>query len=173
MWYYQGTELKKCPEWAYGFIYKITLENKDDDINPLFYFGQKVIETDAKRVIGAKELKEKGKKPFNKYKSKRGEKKGQWIYFEAGKTETWKDYNSSSDLVKEMIENGVKFKKEILEFTGQKALLNWKEYSQIICSGCMESEYCLNRRVGNFHYRNIIQAIKKDQIKNNRSGRPL
>lgn len=162
MWTYQGKELKECPKWAYGFIYKITLYNKDDHNNPFLYFGQKTIRTDSKRIIGTKELKEKGKSGFRKYKSKKGNKKGQWIYYEENKTETWKDYNSSSELVKEMILLGVPHKKEILEFTSQKSLLNWKEVVQIICSGCMENPLCLNKRVGNFHSRNIMESIKKD-----------
>lgn len=162
MWRYNNKELEECPEWAFGFIYEITLDNKDDPGRPFRYYGQKTIRTDNKRLIGTRELKEKGKGQFRKYKSRKGAKKGQWIYFEEGLMETWKDYNSSSDTVKEMIADGVTYTKTILQFTSQKSLLNWKEYSQIICSGCLEDEYCLNLRVGNFRAKNIISALKKD-----------
>lgn len=144
----------------FGFIYKFTLQT---DEGQKIYFGQKTLLTDAKRIIGQRELKEKGKKPFRKYKSKKGKKKGEWIYYEEGKQETWSEYLSSSDEVKELIASGVKYTKEILEFVGQKSLLNWKETVQIICSGCLESEDCLNKRIGNFHSRNIIKALKKEK----------
>ena len=164
-WKYEGKEileLKDLPENlqnSFGFIYKISLQYEGKD---LVYYGQKTIKTDAKRIIGIRELKERGKKPFRKYKSKRGDKKGQWIYYEEAKEETWKDYNSSSDLVKELIEQGVPYTKEILEFTS-RALLNYKEYSWILCEKCMETEDCLNLRVGNFQSRNIIKALKKEK----------
>ena len=148
----------------YGFIYRITLQHEGQE---LIYFGQKTMQTDAKRIIGQRELKERGKKPFRKYKSKKGKKKGTWIYYEEGKSETWQTYDSSSDQVKELIAQGVPHRKEILEFTTQKSLLNWFEMRQIVCTGCLESEYCLNRRVGNYHARNIILALKKDELKKN------
>ena len=144
----------------FGFIYKMTLET---DHGVKIYFGQKTLLTDAKRIVGQKELKERGKKPFRKYKSKKGKKEGDWIYYEEGKQETWIDYCSSSDEVKELVSLGVNYTKEIVEFVGQKSLLNWKEAVAIICSKCMESEDCLNKRIGNFHSRNIINALKKEK----------
>lgn len=173
-WKYEGKEVNTLEELEgilgyepYGFIYLITLENTLNPSRPYIYFGQKTIQTDAKRIIGARELKEKGKKPFRKYKSKKGKKKGEWIYFEEGKQETWADYNSSSDIVKEMIKHNVSHTKEIIEFTTQKSLLNWRETKHIVCSDCMENEYCLNGRVGNFHAKNIINALEKDKKKKN------
>ena len=163
MWKYEGkpiykiSDLPKDLQDSYGFIYKISIKDKEKD---LIYFGQKTIKTDAKRIIGAKELMEKGKSQFRKYKSKKGKKKGQWVYYEEGKVETWKDYNSSSDTVKELIGSGAEYTKEILEFTS-KALLNYMEHKHIICSNCMETEECLNLRCGNFYLRNIIKALKK------------
>ena len=162
-WTYNNKEIKSLSDLpkdlqdSYGFIYKISIEDKG---KTLVYYGQKTIKTDAKRIIGARELKEKGKGQFRKYKSKKGKKRGQWIYFEEGVVETWKDYNSSSDIVKELIADGAEHTKEILEFTG-KALLNYREYSWIMCEGCMETEDCLNLKVGNFYSKNIQRAIKK------------
>ncbi len=170
MWQYNNQELKKCPTWAYGFIYEIELENKDHPDKPFRYYGQKTILTDNKRIIGQRELKEKGKGSFKKYKSKRGNKKGTWVYFEPAKEETWKDYNSSSDIVKEMIIEGVPHTKTILEFVSQKSLLNWSEMKQIVCNSCLEDEFCLNLRCGSYHSRNIINALKKD-AKINKDGR--
>jgi hypothetical protein len=144
----------------FGFIYKFTLQT---DEGQKIYFGQKTLLTDAKRIIGKRELKEKGKKPFRKYKSKKGKKTGEWVYYEEGKQETWQNYNSSSIEVQELITSGVKYTKEILEFVGQKSLLNWKETVQIICSGCLESEDCLNKKCANFYAHNIIKALKKEK----------
>jgi hypothetical protein len=166
-WTYNGTEVKSLLEIEsqlgyrpFGFIYKFTLQTEK---GIKIYFGQKTLMTDNKRIVGQKELKERGKKPFRKYKSKKGTKKGEWIYFEEGLKETWADYNSSSDEVKELVESGVKHTKEILEFVRQKSLLNWKETVQIICSGCLESEDCLNKRIGNYFAVNIIKALKKEK----------
>lgn len=165
MWYYKNkpieslSDLPKELQDSFGFVYKISIFEKPNE-DPLVYYGQKTIKTDAKRIIGQRELKEKGKGKFNKYKSKKGGKKGQWIYFEKGTAETWKDYNSSSEIVKEMIANGVEHRKEILEFTS-KALLNYREHCWILCEGCMETERCLNLRCGNFYSKNIQMAIKK------------
>lgn len=164
-WTYNNKEIKSLSDLpkdlqdSYGFIYKISIKDKE---STLIYYGQKTIRTDAKRIIGAKELKEKGKGQFRKYKSKKGKKRGQWIYFEEGKVETWAEYNSSSDIVKELIEKGEQHTKEILEFTS-KALLNYKEYKWILCSNCMETEECLNLKVGNFYSKNIQKAIKKEK----------
>lgn len=144
---------------SYGFIYKISIE---DGKNVLIYYGQKTIRTDAKRIIGKKELMEKGKSQFRKYKSKKGGKKGQWIYYEPNTQETWLNYNSSSDIVKELIGQGANHKKEILEFTS-KSLLNYKEFKWILCEECMETSNCLNLRVGNFYSRNIQMAIEKQK----------
>ncbi|MFT6125894.1 MAG: hypothetical protein ACJAVA_000336 [Flavobacteriaceae bacterium] len=168
-WIYNGTEVKSLIEIEkilgyrpFGFIYKFTLFPEKDE-NVKIYFGQKTLLTDNKRIVGQRELKERGKKPFRKYKSKKGTKKDQWIYFEEGLKETWIDYNSSSDEVKELVASGVRHTKEIIEFVQQKALLNWKETVQIICSGCLESEDCLNKRVGNYFAVNIIKALKKEK----------
>jgi ribosomal protein S16 len=161
-WKYNNKELKECPKWAYGFIYEIILNNKDEPAKPFRYYGQKTIWTDNKRLIGVKELIEKGKGQFRKYKSKRGDKKGKWIYFEPSKEETWQNYPSSSDIVKKMIYDGVTHTKTVLEFVSQKGLLNWEEMKQIVCNACLEDENCLNKRIGSYHSRNIINALKKD-----------
>ena len=161
MWIYNGIEIKTFSQITnilgyapYGFIYQFNFENS-------FYIGQKTLKTDAKRIIGAKELKEKGKSSFRKYKSKKGKKRGQWIYFEEGKQETWLDYNSSSDIVKEMITEGVPYTKEILKFVKHKSLMNYLEMKEVICAGCMETEDCLNLRIGNNYSSNIIKALNK------------
>ena len=73
-------------------------------------------------------------------------------------------FNSSSEIVKELIESGVEHTKEILEFTS-KALLNYTEYKHIMCEGCMETENCLNLKIGNFYSKNINNQIKKNEHK--------
>jgi len=167
-WVYNNEEVKSLKEIEtilgyrpFGFIYLITLENPKG--KTLTYFGQKTLLTDAKRIVGQRELKEKGKKPFRKYKSKKGKKQGEWVYYENRKEETWQTYNSSSVEVQALIESGVKHTKQILKFTTQKSLLNWLEMKQVVCSDCLEDENCLNRRIGNYHQRNIINALKKEK----------
>lgn len=157
-WIYKGREITSIPqqfEDYEGFTYRITLSDGT------YYLGKKNLTLSKKRKIGAKELAERGKSAFRKYKSKKGENKGKWIYYEDKRTEEWQQYYGSSDEVKEIVESGADYSKEILSFYKTKGELTYREHKLIICSDCMEDERCLNKRVGNFHKRNVIRYIAK------------
>lgn len=157
-WIYQDKELLEIPKEFSdfeGFIYRIDLDNGQ------YYFGKKNIELSAKRIIGKRELEIRGKSAFRKYKSKKGKNKGKWVYYEDNKKQDWKEYCGSSEEVKDLIAAGMNFRKEILKFVEKKGALTWEEHKMIVCSG-FEDEMCLNKRVGNFHKRNIIKYAKRE-----------
>lgn len=162
-WKYRGEEITSIPpEYvdAEGFIYKITLEDGT------YYFGKKNLELSAKRKIGKRELEERGKSAFRKYKSKKGKNKGEWIYYEDLTKSDWQEYYGSSEEVKYQIESGIDYTKEILEFAWTKGELTWLEHKLIVCSDCMEQELCLNRRVGNFHKKHTLKYAENRIRKN-------
>lgn len=152
-WVYKGKEIKEVPKKAVGFIYKFTFPEDDT-----FYYGQKTLSLSTKKLVAETTAIKNGKSNYRKYKSKSGKNKGKWIYYrDEYDNDSWKDYLSSSDLVKEKIKSGEKYEKEIIEFLHHKGQLNWEELKLIICSGCMEDEQCLNQRAGNHHKRNILK----------------
>lgn len=151
-WIHNGKEITEVPSKAVGFIYRFDFDDGT------FYFGQKTLSLSKKRIVAESTAKKNGKSLYRKYKSKTGKNKGQWIYYiDEYDSDSWVDYKSSSDLVKQKIEDGEKYRKEILMFVTHKGQLNWEETKIIICSGCMEDENCLNLRTGNYHKRNIIK----------------
>ena len=60
---------------------------------------------------------------------------------------TWRNYESSSKELKEMIKNGAKIEKQILEFAYTKSELSLLETKYIICQGALEDINSLNRWV--------------------------
>lgn len=165
-WIYKGEEITSIPpqfEDYEGFTYKITISDG------AYYLGKKNLTLSKKRKVGKREISEKGKSAFRKYKSKKGKNKGEWVYYEETRLEEWQSYYGSSDEVRELIESGVDYRKEILHFSKTKGELTWREHKLIVCSDCMEDKLCLNKRVGNFHKRNIIKygqgEIQRDKRK--------
>ncbi len=154
-WYYRNTQIEDIPrdkKDSIGFIYVIYFTTGE------YYYGQKSLELSKKQIVAESTAIKEGKSNFRKYKSKSGKNKGQWIYYrDKYDTDSWKEYCSSSDIVKKMISNGVGYKKEVLLFVKKKGQLNWEETKKIICSGCMEDGMCLNLRVGNYHKVNIMK----------------
>lgn len=154
-WYYNNTQITELPKEhkkAVGFIYAIYFNTGE------YYYGQKTLELSKKQIVAESTAVKEGKSNFRKYKSKKGKNRGKWIYYrENYDSDSWKEYLSSSDIVKRMIEEGVPYKKEILQFVNKKGQLNWEETKKIICSGCMEDEKCLNLRTGNYHKSNILK----------------
>lgn len=59
----------------------------------------------------------------------------------------WRNYESSSKELKELIKNGAKIKKQILEFCFSKSDLSLSETKYIICNGGLEDENSLNKWV--------------------------
>ena len=60
---------------------------------------------------------------------------------------TWRNYESSSKELKEMIKKGAIIEKEILEFAYNKSELTLLETKYIICNNCIEDINSLNRWV--------------------------
>ena len=157
-WIYRGKEITSIPPQFKdyeGFTYRIDLEDGS------YYFGKKNLSLSKKRIIGKKELEERGKSAFRKYKSKKGKNKGSWVYYEDNRLEDWQSYYGSSEELKKLIESGVNYTKEIISFYKTKGELTYREHRLIICSDCMEDEMCLNRRVGNFRKGNTIRYGEK------------
>ena len=59
----------------------------------------------------------------------------------------WRNYESSSKELKVLIKSGKKIKKEILKFCYTKAELSLEECKEIICTGALEDDNCLNKWV--------------------------
>ena len=61
------------------------------------------------------------------------------------KESTWRSYESSSKELKQLIKDGAKIQKTILQFCYSKAQLSMQETKVIICNGALEDPNCLNR----------------------------
>ena len=72
---------------------------------------------------------------------------------------TWRNYESSSKELKEMIKKGAIIEKEILEFAYNKSELTLLETKYIICNNCLEDSNSLNRWV-------YCRVYQKQLIKN-------
>jgi hypothetical protein len=76
------------------------------------------------------------------------------------KESTWRNYESSSKEVKELIKSGKKIKKTILEFAYSKSELTLKETQAIICNNCLTDSNSLNRWV-------YCRVYQKNLVNNN------
>ncbi len=63
------------------------------------------------------------------------------------KESAWRNYESSSKELKELIKGGKKIKKTILKFCFSKSELSLEECKAIICEGGLEDSNCLNKWV--------------------------
>jgi hypothetical protein len=72
---------------------------------------------------------------------------------------TWRNYESSSKELKELIKKGATIEKEILEFAYSKSELTLLEAKYIICNNCLEDRNSLNRWV-------YCRVYQKNIIKN-------
>lgn len=96
-WLYNGSPVEGIPEGKTAFVYILTNEETGKA-----YIGEK-------NFYASKTVQRKGKKKKVKIES------------------DWKEYYSSSDEVKEMVRNGVKFRREILHFCANRGLANYLE----------------------------------------------
>lgn len=143
----------------FGFIYKITLPNGR------YYIGQKQIVLDNKRIIGKRELEQKGKSAFRKYKSKRGKNKGKWVYYEEASKEDWKDYYGSSKAtdIHDYIsrEGSDKIKREILGFAKTKRDLTFWELFYLVKNNVLFDEKSLNQNILGKYFQDKIGKLEK------------
>lgn len=157
-WIYEGKEIKSLediPEEfknAFGFIYNITTSEGKE------YIGKKNLSHKNSRVIGKKELaNHPDKRKLRKYKSKKGKKKGQWIYYEERyKDSGWAEYTGSNNLLNKDIEKGVGITKYILKFVLKESMMIYEETKAILCTNALEEEKFYNDHAGNFYKKNII-----------------
>lgn len=162
MWLYEGKEIrskKDIPKEfqnSYGFIYNIIAHSNK---YPQEYIGSKVLQHSANRIIGKRELEEKGKSAFRKRKCKSGKKKGQWIYYEdLNKESDWLTYTGSSEELNKDIKDGVEITKYILKFVEKKTHLLFFETKEILCSSALESDKFYNKHVlKKFYKKNIMK----------------
>jgi hypothetical protein len=158
MWIYDGKRIESVediPEEhkdSYGFIYNIvTSEGRE-------YIGRKNLYLRKDREIGKRELEKcPDKRKLNKRKSKRGKRKGQWIYYEKRLEDSgWVDYTGSNDQLNKDIKNGIHYTKYILRFVKEEGMMNYQETKAIICTGALEQEKFYNYHAGKFYKKNII-----------------
>lgn len=160
-WQYNGktvnkiSDLPKDEQNAFGFIYCIVLNHGGKSYE---YYGRKNFFSVKTKRISNKKLKEHGKSAFRRKKQKRGKNAGEWYYYEQTKTEmNWKDYNSSSKDVLQLIRNGAQFTKYIVQIVQEESMMNYFECKHQFCSGVLEEERFLNGNIlGRFHKKNII-----------------
>lgn len=168
MWIYEGKEIKcmdDIPEEfkeSYGFIYNIvTSEGRE-------YIGKKNLSIKNSRVIGKRELaNHPDKRTLRKYKSKKGKKKGEWVYYEERyKDSGWVEYTGSSEELNKDIEKGVGITKYILEFVEKESLMSYKEAKAIFCTNALEEEKFYNSHCDKRYFKKNI--IDKGKIQRNK-----
>jgi len=160
-WLYNGvkiSEIKDLPKEeqdAFGFIYCIVLNYKGDSFE---YYGRKNFFSIRTKRASKKQIKEKGKSAFRRKKQKKGKNAGDWYYYELSKTEMkWQDYNSSSKEVLQMINNGAKYTKYIVQIVQEESMMNYYEAKSQFCSSVLEEDRFLNDNIlGRFFKKNII-----------------
>jgi hypothetical protein len=110
MWYYKGKPItpEDIPEWAVGFIYKIT------HTSGRIYIGKKLLQAKRRTKISKKEkVATKTRKTFKT----------------TVKQSNWETYFGSNKEISAMIAEGKEkeFKREILEFCHSKQHLSYRE----------------------------------------------
>lgn len=121
-------------------------ENKSIDKAQWTYLGKKEFEIPPTAIGFVYLIKVKGTKLYyfgkKNLTSTRGRGKKAIT-----KESTWRNYESSSKELKELIKNGAVIEKEILQFAYSKSELTLLETQQIICNSCLTDENSLNRWV--------------------------
>lgn len=142
-WTYQNKEVKSTedmPEGVIGFIYQIT-----DLDNGKFYIGKKDLYS-VRRPEVAKSTYERLKKEGfevkrTKNKTKSTKNKTVWRYKKVIRGETdWLTYTGSSDTLSKLIEEGVKYKKEIIKYCYTKKQLTFYEMKEQFCNDVLENQ---------------------------------
>ena len=145
MWIYKGFEinsLENVPEGAFGFIYQLTCTGNCEHLGKK-YIGKKQIHSVRKKNLTQKEILLLPNKRSKRWKMVTSES-------------DWLTYNSSCDLVKKLIKEGVEFKREILEFSYSKTQNTYLEARALFKNDVLESEEWFNE--------NILQKFFKGKV---------
>lgn len=121
-------KIKEVTHWTYNGS-EITKTEQTPDKS--FAFIYKITFDDGRFYFGKKYL----WKPNYTSGVKKGQSKGAYPFV---------NYISSSKEVKQLIKDGLKYKKEILFFTFSRAETTYKETQQILCGNFLTNPQCLN-----------------------------
>ena len=117
-WEYKGNPVYEVPEGAIGFVYLITFAN-----------GEKYI----------------GKKNF--FSTRRTKVKGRKNRKVVTKESNWKNYSSSSDIVKKRIEDGEPHSRDIIHFGDSKGAIMYLEIKEMILRHVLCNSQYLNGNI--------------------------
>ena len=132
-------QLKEVPKGAIGFVYKI------DFLDGASYIGKKNFYTTRKRRFGKKEaslVTDKRKK----------------LYEMVTKESNWRDYNSSSDIVKEKIESGISFNKSVLQVAYSVKELTYLESKFMFKYSVLEKSWFINDNIFGKFFREEVSS---------------
>jgi predicted GIY-YIG superfamily endonuclease len=123
----------QMPEQVFGFIYLITTSDGRK------YIGKKQIFSKRKRKFGKREI--------AKMENKRLKK---WEY--VIKENDWKTYTGSNDELNKLIEEGIKYKKEIIYYAENKGQLTYLELRELWSHRVLESSVFFNSNISGKHF---------------------
>ena len=136
-WLYNDIELLEAPEGATGFVYRI-------DINNGFYVGKKEFYAYRKVPKGKKEL---------DLQDGRASKKKLVV-----KESNWKNYCSSSDIVKGLVLDGHEPARRILRICYSLKEMSYHENKLLYAN--IEDPLCLNQNVSGTYFKDEINSWK-------------
>jgi hypothetical protein len=151
MWKFEENTIGSIPDDSCGFIYLIEVESTEY-CNKRFYIGKKLFETSSNRNVGIKELKllkEADKTNWRNGLNYRKLKDGKMQYYRKGKKETWQDYNGSckDESYKRKVSEGRVVSKTILQFVGNKKMLQYYEDKYMMCNNVLQDENFYNGNI--------------------------
>lgn len=145
-WYYNNQEInsiddmKKYEPKVFGFVYHLTLCDKNSKEPLLYYIGKKNIYSVISKTATKKEFESNPKSYFQRKKMKNGT----WKYYKTIINESnWKNYFSSNSFIKEN-KNNYDIKREILLFSTNDSDLTYREAKEIMCSEALDNNLYLN-----------------------------
>lgn len=127
--------VEDMPKDSIGFVYLIETDKGS-------YIGKKQLYTKRKRKFGKKEI--------AKIKDKRLK---HWEY--VIKESNWKVYNSSNKELKELLKNGLKCNKYILDYAKTKKELSYKEEKQLYINEVLEKEEYFNSNISGRYFKMV------------------
>lgn len=134
-WKYKLSVLNEIPKDAYGFTYIIKVDK-------YYYYGRKNFYTERKVLKGKKELASQ---------DGRASKKKLVV-----KESNWKNYCSSSNEVKRLVESGIEPIRTILDICYSAKELTYKENRLLYAN--IEGEYCLNDNCSGKFFKSEINS---------------